>query len=259
MSDSLKKIKIRPLQLSDLDEIMAIEPAAYGTHHWSRQSFVTELTNERGFYFGAECEQTGKLLGYTGYWLIGDEAHITTVAVHPQHHRQNIAERLLINSIIESRRTNAHWMTLEVRVSNEPAKALYTKYGFRNIGVRRRYYQDNSEDALVLWTDRITEPTFVGLLKERMASLKIVSDELDVLFLGAEAPSTHPAHVSPALAGTAYSGASQSGSSHASSSQAASSHATASLPNSSYSSSSHSAQQSHATNQASRIAERATA
>lgn len=257
MSDSLKKIKIRPLQLSDLDEIMAIEPAAYGTHHWSRQSFVTELTNERGFYFGAECEQTGKLLGYTGYWLIGDEAHITTVAVHPQHHRQNIAERLLINSIIESRRTNAHWMTLEVRVSNEPAKALYTKYGFRSIGVRRRYYQDNSEDALVLWTDRITEPAFVGLLKERMASLKIVSDELDVLFLGTEAPTTHPAHLSPAaLTGAAPSLTSTSGSSQASSSTAASSRSTMSH---SASSSSHGAQQSHATNQASRIAERVTA
>jgi ribosomal-protein-alanine N-acetyltransferase len=175
---------------------MSIEPAAYGSHHWSRQSFVTELTNERGFYFGAVCEQTGKLLGYTGYWLIGDEAHITTLAVHPQFRRLNIAERLLINSIIESRRTSAHWMTLEVRVSNEPAKTLYTKYGFQNIGVRRRYYQDNSEDALVLWTDRLTDSTFVGLLKERMAALKITFSGLDALFLGAGGlPASQPAHL----------------------------------------------------------------
>lgn len=248
MLESLKKIKIRPLQLSDLDDIMAIEPAAYGTHHWSRQSFVTELTNERGYYFGAECEQTGKLLGYTGYWLIGDEAHITTVAVHPQHHRQNIAERLLINSIIESRRTSAHWMTLEVRVSNEPAKALYTKYGFRNIGVRRRYYQDNSEDALVLWTDRITEPAFVGLLKERMAALKIEADGLDELFLGTEAPETQPSHLIAAPSGasnnSAHTGTSQKGTG---------------VSQNTKNTASHGAQQSHTANQSTHIAERATA
>lgn len=256
MLESLKKIKIRPLQLSDLDDIMAIEPAAYGTHHWSRQSFVTELTNERGYYYGAECEQTGKLLGYTGFWLIGDEAHITTVAVDPQHHRQNIAERLLINSIIESRRTNAHWMTLEVRVSNEPAKALYTKYGFRNIGVRRRYYQDNSEDALVLWTDRITEPAFVGLLKERMASLKIEADGVEELFLGGESPATQPSHLSPAQTGSAH--VLQTSSSHPGTSHTGTSH-TGSSHSSKNTGSSHGAQQTHTSNQPAHIAERATA
>lgn len=163
MREAPPAIAVRPLHLDDLDGIMEIEPAVYGTHHWSRQSFSNELTNNDGRYFGAVCPATGMLIGYSGFWLISDEAHITTLAVHPEKRRQHVGERLLINNIIEARLRNANWLTLEVRVSNEAAQHLYYKYAFRRIGVRRRYYQDNSEDALVLWTDRITEAKFVDM------------------------------------------------------------------------------------------------
>lgn len=177
-------IEIRTLQLSDLDDIMEIEPAAYGTHHWSRQSFVSELTNPSGNYYGAVDPEDGKLVGYSGYWLIGDEAHVTTLAVHPERRRKKIAERLLLNNIVEAKKMSANWLTLEVRVSNEAAQKLYSRYLFRRLGVRRRYYQDNSEDALVLWTERFTEPKFLDMLVTRMSEFNLPADEVRELFLG---------------------------------------------------------------------------
>ncbi|MBZ0188073.1 MAG: ribosomal protein S18-alanine N-acetyltransferase [Candidatus Obscuribacterales bacterium] len=188
MIEELIPIIVRPLKLRDLDEIMEIEPVAYGPHHWSRQSFVNELTNPNGSYFGAESLVEGKLLGYSGYWLVGDEAHITTLAVAPFWRRQRIGERLLVNNVVESRRAGANWLTLEVRVSNEAAQKLYFKYGFRNLGVRRRYYQDNSEDALVLWTDRITDPEFVESFVEKVFELELNGDAVKEALLLSDEP-----------------------------------------------------------------------
>lgn len=161
MQQSRTQLKVERLKLSDLDSIMEIEPKAYGSHHWSRQSFLAELTNPSGNYLGAFSTYNDKLLGYTGYWLVGDEAHITTLAVHPEHRREHIGESLLVHNVLDARENSALWLTLEVRVSNEAAQKLYFKYGFRNLGIRKRYYQDNSEDALVLWTDRITDSSFI--------------------------------------------------------------------------------------------------
>lgn len=162
--------------LDDLDQVMEIEPVAFGSHHWSRQSFANELANPGGHYFVAVDRADGKLCGYSGFWLIGEEAHITTLAVHPDLRRQYIGERLLINDVREANRSGANWMTLEVRVSNDSAQQLYYKYGFKSLGLRRNYYQDNSEDALVLWTENIHSPEFVRLIGdgvERLRSLKL--------------------------------------------------------------------------------------
>jgi len=157
----------------DLGAVMAIEPIAFGTHHWSQQSFENELGNPIGFYFAGVDRESDELAGYSGFWLIsGEEAHITTLAVHPTFRRQYVGERLLINNILEARRRGARWMTLEVRVSNEKAQSLYYKYGFKSLGMRRNYYQDNSEDALVLWTENIETPQFNKLLERRMSVLE---------------------------------------------------------------------------------------
>jgi ribosomal-protein-alanine N-acetyltransferase len=159
------------MRLEDIDEVMEIEPVAFGSHHWSHQSFVNELNNSMGNYFAAVDDEVKRLVGYSGFWLIGDEAHITTLAVHPDLRRQYIGERLLVNDILEARRVGARWITLEVRVSNETAQKLYYKYGFKNLGVRRNYYQDNDEDALVLWTENISSDDFKVLLTQRMTEL----------------------------------------------------------------------------------------
>ena len=165
------EIQIRKLTLSDLDPVMEIEPVAFGNHHWSRQSFVNELNNVAGQYFAAWDGQD-RLLGYSGFWLIGEEAHITTLAVHPDFRRQSVGERLLIHDIRQAEKVGARWITLEVRLSNEWAQKLYFKYGFKNLGQRRNYYQDNGEDALVLWTENIDNDTYRNLIEERERELE---------------------------------------------------------------------------------------
>ena len=185
----LKAIEIDALTLDDLEEVMEIEPIAFGSHHWSRDSFINELLNPAGFYFAARERETGRLIGYSGFWLIGEEAHITTLAVHPEHRRKRVGEQLLINDIVKARQLQADWMTLEVRVSNESAQRLYSKYSFKSLGVRRNYYEDNSEDALVLWTERLSTSDFVDVFKVCLAEQKITEadlniDSLDKLFLG---------------------------------------------------------------------------
>lgn len=155
---------------------MEIEPVAFGSHHWSRTSFTNELNNAGGAYFAAVDIVSGLICGYSGFWLIGEEAHITTLAVHPDYRRKGIGEHLLINDIEMALKLNATWMILEVRVSNESAQNLYHKYGFKSFGLRRKYYQDNDEDALVLWSENISGPEFEKILSSRMEELGIKKD-----------------------------------------------------------------------------------
>ena len=169
---SLGQITIRPFRLEDLDIVMTIEPHAFGPNHWSRQVFINELNGTAGIYFVAVESLSTQVLGYSGFWLIGQEAHITTLAVHPDHQRQYIGERLLINNILQSRAMGARWLTLEVRASNEAAQKLYSKYGFKSLGVRPRYYQDNLESALVFWSENIETQQFKQLLDERTTALQ---------------------------------------------------------------------------------------
>lgn len=173
MGNRQRLLELRQLDKTDLDEVMEIEPVAFGNHHWSRQSFENELINRLGYYYAAIDAETKQLVGYSGYWLIGgDEAHITTLAVHQDYRRNRVGEVLLVNNILTSRQNGAKWLTLEVRESNEKAQNLYFKFGFKNLGVRRHYYQDNSEDALMLWTENILRPEYLDLLNERMDSLQ---------------------------------------------------------------------------------------
>ncbi len=166
------EVQLRRLVVADLDQIMEIEPVAFGSHHWSRQSFINEINNPGGIYFTAFDPETGTVLGYSGYWLIDDEAHITTLAVHPDFRRLGLGELLLINDIQSAVSVNAVRMTLEVRVSNDAAQKLYYKYGFKSLGLRRKYYQDNSEDALVLWTENIKSDEFKNLVDKCISDWK---------------------------------------------------------------------------------------
>lgn len=169
MPEMFLPIDIRPMRLDDLNKVMAIEPTAYGPNHWSRRSFENELRLDCSSYFCAFASNTSELLGYSGFWLIGEEVHITTLAVHREFQRRYVGERLLIHDILEGKRLGAHWITLEVRAGNERALNLYLKYGFKSLGRLKRYYQDNDEDALVLWTENIESPLFNRVLAERIA------------------------------------------------------------------------------------------
>lgn len=112
------------------------------------------------------------VVGYGGLWLMVDEAHITTIAVHPKYRGEGIGELLLVRMIRGALDVGARWVTLEVRKSNRVAQALYHKYTFKEMGVRRRYYSDDGEDALIMWTDPIDSATFLETLARNRAALE---------------------------------------------------------------------------------------
>ncbi len=152
--ESTLAIKIKPRQKSDIDNIVAIEEKAYGNHHWSKESFLSELSNELAHYFSVFNEKD-ELIAYCGCWQILEEAHITNIAVSPEYRRNHIGEALLKTIIDDCYKNMVKFITLEVRVGNIAAIELYKKYGFKSLGTRKGYYQDNNEDALIMWTENI--------------------------------------------------------------------------------------------------------
>lgn len=155
---------LHTMREADLDAMMAIERACFRSH-WSREAMMNELHNPCAFYVVGVS--SGKVVGYGGEWIIMDEAHITNIAVDPERHGQRFGERILIALLREARYRGARRATLEVRVSNEPALGLYRKYGFDTVAIRRKYYQDTDEDALVMWVNDLFAPSVSDLLNQR--------------------------------------------------------------------------------------------
>jgi [ribosomal protein S18]-alanine N-acetyltransferase len=116
-------------------------------------------------------EKAERLVGYSGLWLMVDEAHITAIAVAPLYRGLGVGELLLLGVVDVALGMGAQYITLEVRVSNTLAQNLYRKYTFKETGVRRRYYSDNNEDALIMWSDPIDTPAFRSMLEERRKAL----------------------------------------------------------------------------------------
>ena len=117
---------------------------------WSEVSFEKEIKeNHLAFYIVAEVD--GSMVGYAGLWCIVDEGHITNVAVHPDYRRKGIGEALVSVLLEHTIKSGILSHTLEVRASNEAAISLYTKFGFQPAGLRKNYYEDNGEDAIIMW------------------------------------------------------------------------------------------------------------
>lgn len=117
--------------------------------------------------FGRKPEpREGRLIGFAGMWIMYDEAHVTTIGVEPEYRGQGLGELLLVALFDEALRRGAASLTLEVRVSNEPAQALYRKYGFTIQGTRKRYYSDNNEDAHIMWSPSLREPDNLARYRE---------------------------------------------------------------------------------------------
>jgi [ribosomal protein S18]-alanine N-acetyltransferase len=112
-----------------------------------------------------------RLVGYGGLWLMVDEAHITTIAVHPTYRGSGLGELMLVRMVDIAREIGARWLTLEVRRSNSIAQALYQKYTFKEMGVRRRYYSDDGEDALIMWTEPLDSELFNTAFVRNRAAL----------------------------------------------------------------------------------------
>jgi ribosomal-protein-alanine N-acetyltransferase len=117
---------------------------------WSREAFSNELNNNK-FAVYIVLEINKKVAGYCGVWVIVDEAHVTNVAILPEYRGRKLGEALMCKLVDVVKKMGARTMTLEVRVTNYIAQSLYRKFGFQNGGIRKNYYTDNQEDALVMW------------------------------------------------------------------------------------------------------------
>ena len=146
------RVEFRRLELRDLNAIEAIERASYPTP-WSRSMFAGELAKPSSISLGAFEPETGELLGYLIISRYVDAWHVMNLAVAPGHRRKRIASALLERLFEVTAGHGRRGYTLEVRVSNEVAIKLYEEAGFKSRGIRRGYYTDNREDALIMWRD----------------------------------------------------------------------------------------------------------
>lgn len=146
--------QVKKAQLSDLDKIKQIELTSFEGSNWSIQTLRNELSSTYAFYFVA-INESNEIVGYAGYWKILDEGHITSLAVVESYRRNGVADKLIYTIREHARRNQIKWLTLEVRASNDPAINLYKKHNFSQLGIRKKYYQSNNEDAIILWSDRI--------------------------------------------------------------------------------------------------------
>ncbi len=179
---------VEPMTLADIAQVMAIEQEVF-TAPWSARAYRYEITrNDHSTMLVVRSAGTPSgpleflkrhmgivkplpVLGYAGLWLLADETHICTIAVHPQWQRSGLGELLLVSLLDESKKLGALRATLEVRVSNSAALALYLKYGFEIVAWRKRYYIDNNEDAYIMTTPPFEEACFQANLGDRRRQL----------------------------------------------------------------------------------------
>jgi len=196
---------VQPMQVRDIPEVMAIEKDSFPSP-WSATAYRHALTqNELSFFIvvrrreppptsspgwsltrwlSRSKPQLPPIVGYGGFWVLDDEAHISTIAVQPEWRGQGLGELLLAAMIDLAASLNTRFVTLEVRVSNLVAQNLYRKYLFQEVGRRRRYYRDNDEDAVIMTTPPTDDPSFLetrrqhrGTLRERLRKVAMYKDK----------------------------------------------------------------------------------
>jgi ribosomal-protein-alanine N-acetyltransferase len=191
--------RVEPMKPEDVNAIMEIENEAFSAP-WSARAYDYELHyNEMAHYYVVRPQiqvpdskatvdepfwkrwlsrrpsplSTWRfsIVGYGGFWMMVDEAHISTIASHSDWRRRGVGELLLLSLIDQATELGAHMVTLEVRVSNESAQALYRKYGMMVTGKRKKYYSDNGEDALIMSTPTLTSAEYQRLIQELKTNL----------------------------------------------------------------------------------------
>jgi ribosomal-protein-alanine N-acetyltransferase len=147
----LERVKFEPMRVRDLDEVLAIERISFPTP-WSREAYHRELiVNDYACYIVGRLD--GVVVSYGGMWVVLDEAHVTNIAVRPEYRGHGVGRLTMAALEARARELGASRMTLEVRVSNAEARRLYEGLGYRSTGIRRNYYSDTREDAIVMWKD----------------------------------------------------------------------------------------------------------
>jgi len=184
----VKRLKLKPLTSDLLLSALHLDQKCLGGL-WTLSGYERELESPNSDLLIVQHQpqqniQTGSphsqvdhetpypdLLGMVCLWSIAEEAHITLLVIHSDYRRQGLGQTLLYASLATAWMRGLEWATLEVRSSNQRAIALYQKFGFQEIGRRRRYYQDSGEDALILWRKGIQDPEFPNLLREWWQSI----------------------------------------------------------------------------------------
>lgn len=162
-------VTVSPMRRRHLRAVLGIEAQVY-PRPWSARLFEDELTRGGRHYVVARVGPT--VVGYAGLLMIADDGHVATVAVDPAWQGHGIGTRLMAELVHGALALGAKQLTLEVRVSNVAAQAVYRRFGFAPAGARKGYYADNGEDALVMWAHDITEPEFAQRLADVEASLR---------------------------------------------------------------------------------------
>ena len=147
MKEGIVMIRFRPMKIGDTARIAELEKICFAVP-WSELSFREEIKNPCAYYTVAE--DSGKVVGYGGIWNVFDESYITNIAVDPKYRQTGVGRAVLNKLLQEAKRKGAQLVTLEVRPSNVPAMSLYESEGFVQLGLRKAYYPDNGEDALVM-------------------------------------------------------------------------------------------------------------
>lgn len=162
-------VHLVPLRRRHLRSVLRIESEVY-PKPWSFALFMSEL-NLRGTRHYVAARAEGNVIGYAGLMFALDEAHITTIAVDPAWQRQKVGTRLMAHLARVAIARGSRHITLEVRLSNSPAQAMYRRFRFDTEGVRKNYYADANEDALVMWARHVDEPDYLKLLDELESGL----------------------------------------------------------------------------------------
>lgn len=150
-NDLANQVHFRAMTKEDISDICNIEKEAFPTP-WTADAFHHELTNNFFAHYLVMVWRD-EVIAYGGMWIIRDEAHVTNIAVRTAYRGRRLGDRLMLELMAKAISLGAERMTLEVRMTNYIAQQLYEKHGFRAHGVRRNYYTDNNEDALIMWAD----------------------------------------------------------------------------------------------------------
>jgi [ribosomal protein S18]-alanine N-acetyltransferase len=171
----LLDLEIRSLTPENLSAVVELDQACFGGL-WTLEGYQRELDSPNSDLLGLFSPFSNfNFLGMGCFWSILEEAHITILAVHPQYQNQGLGQALLYSLLKTACDRGLERATLEVRASNSQAIALYQKFGFKTAGLRRRYYKDNDEDALILWLGDLQQPHFHDSLEKWYAQ---ISDRL---------------------------------------------------------------------------------
>ena len=157
-------LEINRMKMADLDDVMKIEQASFSLP-WSRWMFERELGDKENSHF-LVVKSGSEVVGYIGFWIVLDEAHIVTIAVRSDFRRKGVGSILMASALVLAVSLGADKATLEVRITNVPAQGLYKNFGFEVVAIRKNFYSDTGEDAYVMWIHDLKDK--IGEIRARI-------------------------------------------------------------------------------------------